>query len=79
MTTLIKETVLVDEDEMLQHIEITSNGKRVFCVHDGEPEDNNTGRNFQDCISVASLMQEAYEAGKAGKEWKFDYVDGVWE
>lgn len=79
MTTEIKETILLDEEEMSQHIKITRDGKRIFSVHDGEPEDNNTGRNFNDCVSVASLMQEAYDAGVAGEEWKFEYEDGVWE
>ena len=29
--------------------------------------------------TMEQAAKEAYEAGKAGKEWKFDYVDGVWE
>ena len=78
MTTLIKETVLVD-DELSQHITITANSERIFFVHDGEPEDNNTGRNFQDCSSVANLLQQAYEAGRSGEEWEFEYQDGNWE
>jgi len=79
MTKIIKEIVLVDEGYMTQHISIVADGKRIFSVHDGEPEDNNTGRNFQDCISVASLMEEAYKAGKSGEDWEFEYEDGVWE
>ena len=37
MTIEIKETILLNEEEMCQHIEITRDGKRIFSVHDGEP------------------------------------------
>ncbi len=38
--------------------------QKVFCVHDGEPEDNTLSRNFSDVYSLANLLQKAYNAGK---------------
>lgn len=55
-------------------IEIHVNGKRVFGAYDGEPEDNNLCRNFNECYNIDTLMQMAYEAGRAGES--FEIVSG---
>lgn len=34
--------------------------------HDGEPEDNTLGRNFNDCYLVAKLIKVAHELGLNG-------------
>ena len=52
---------------------IKINGKEVFEVSDGEPEDSNLSRNFNSCHSVPDLMKTAYEAGKAGES--FDLIE----
>jgi hypothetical protein len=43
------------------------NDKRVFYAMDGEPEDSNLSRDFNDCWSIPDLMKTAYEAGKNGE------------
>jgi len=55
--------------------EIEIDGKTVFSVHDGEPEDNSLGRNFNDCYRITSLLKRAYEAGKNGEEFTIEATD----
>ena len=56
-------------------LEIYINGKRVFSVGDGEPEDSNLSRDFNDCWKVTDLMRQAYDAGKNGEEFMLSYGD----
>ena len=58
-------------------LEIKIDGKRVFCVHDGEPEDNYLNRNFNDCLNIPKLMTMAYSEGLLNKPLniKFTQVD----
>lgn len=69
----------LEEFDYRDRIEIKrndSNGEKIiFSVGDGEPEDSNLGRDFNDCHSVLNLMQSAYEAGKRGEVWKFEFGD----
>lgn len=51
--------------------EIKIDGKGVFSVWDGEPEDANLARDFCDVYSIPDLMRKAWEAGKAGEELVF--------
>lgn len=56
------------EDDYQGSLDIFIDGKKEFSVHDGEPEDNNLYRNFNDCLSIVSLLKRAYDAGKNGEE-----------
>ena len=47
------------------------NGSEVALFFDGEPEDANLSRNFNDCWGIIALMEQAWKAGKAGET--FDY------
>ena len=49
-------------------LEIRFNGSRVFSVYDGEPEDSNLCRDFNDCWKIPDLIEKAYKAGLAGEE-----------
>lgn len=60
-----KAVIFCEDKECL---EIWMDDKLVFNVRDGEPEDNNLCRNFLDCKSVFSLLQQAYTAGKNGED-----------
>ena len=51
-------------------LEIHINGKSCFSVSDGEPEDANLSRDFNDCWNIPELMKEAFEAGKNGEEFE---------
>lgn len=64
MTTRAEE--FLDEYDYRDFVNIKVDGATVFDVHDGEPEDNNLGRNFSDCLDVTSLMKWAWQAGKDG-------------
>jgi hypothetical protein len=52
---------------------IKINGKKVFQVRDGEPEDNNLWRNFKDCFKIDDLLKMAFEAGSKGKNLEIVY------
>ena len=56
-------------------MEIHIDGKRVFSVSDGEPEDASLSRDFNDAYSVPDLLQRAYEAGKNGEPFEMSTVD----
>jgi len=56
-------------------LEIEIDGKVVFSVSDGEPEDSNLSRDFSDCYSIISFMKQAYEAGKRGESFDIEYEE----
>jgi len=39
---------------------------------DGEPEDANLGRDFNDIYKIKNAIQKAYEAGKNGESLDFE-------
>ena len=49
---------------------ILIDGVERFSVMDGEPEDSNLNRDFNDCWNVPDLMRSAYEAGKNGETFE---------
>jgi hypothetical protein len=67
--------VTTTDSEYNQSMEIYIEKHLAFSVYDGEPEDNNLGRNFEDCFSVPELMKKAYEAGKNGQKFELYYVE----
>lgn len=46
---------------------IIIDGKEVFSVWDGEPEDANLSRDFNDVLKIPDLMKRAYLAGLKGE------------
>jgi hypothetical protein len=48
-------------------LSISLDGVQHFYVADGEPEDNNLMRNFNDCYNVLGMLRVAYEAGYQGE------------
>lgn len=51
-----------------QMMSIWVDGYKEFRVRDGEPEDSNLGRDFNDCFLIADLMEMAHKAGLAGEK-----------
>jgi len=49
---------------------IIIDGKEVFSVSDGEPEDSNLSRDFSDCYNIPGLIERAYKAGEAGEDFE---------
>ena len=54
---------------------IEIDGKRVFCVADGESEDNTLFRNFNDVYKLEDILSTVYEAGVAGKRLEIEYKE----
>ncbi|OYT14790.1 MAG: hypothetical protein B7C24_16525, partial [Bacteroidetes bacterium 4572_77] len=67
MKTYFKVEEITEENEDLQvSLTITVNGIVVFHVAEGQPEDANLGRDFEDCYKIVELMEMANEAGLRG-------------
>ncbi len=47
---------------------IEIDGKTVFSVSDGDPEDNNLSRNFNDVYGLLNLLIRVHEAGTKGEK-----------
>lgn len=63
----------LEEYDYNDKLQIKIDGNLVFEVRDGEPEDNNLSRNFNDCWNIEDLMLMAYEAGK--RRENFEVID----
>jgi len=48
-------------------MKIMVDGESKFSVSDGEPEDSNIDRNFNDIYNIPELIELAFEAGKRGE------------
>ena len=55
-------------------VEVLIDGKKVFSVGDGEPEDNNLSRNFNDCYFIDGIIKQAYDAGKNGEKFETEEI-----
>lgn len=71
---LIRTEQRIEDLDYKEALKITIDGKSVFSVSDGEPEDSNLSRDFGDCFDVISLMEKMYNAGKSGIEVTFETV-----
>ena len=58
----------LEERDWQDVLEIRFNNRTVFTVHDGEPEDANLRRDFNDCLKIPDLLLKVYDAGKRGEE-----------
>ena len=63
-----------DQRDYCDDLEISIDGKRVFSVCDGEPEDNNLMRNFNDCYFIDRIIKQAHEAGKHGEALEIEEI-----
>lgn len=70
----IVEKITIDDDYR-QTLTIEVDGKGIFGVGDGEPEDSNLSRDFSDCLRITDLMKMAYDAGKNGEDWEYELID----
>jgi len=55
-------------------IETESGIKKSISFNEGEPEDMSFGRDLSDVFNISDLVKAAYEAGKAGEEYHFEYI-----
>ena len=72
INTLTEEAI--ERRDYRDAIEILIDDKRVFSACDGEPEDNNLSRNFNDCYSIDNLLKQAYDAGKNGEDFEIEGI-----
>ncbi len=72
-------TTAHDGDDYRDYLKIEINEKTVFSAMDGEPEDNNLSRNFNDCFSITDLMKLAYKAGAAAEPMGITTQEIDWE
>ena len=64
---IIVKTWLNEEDDYKTFYKLelkTDEGILVFTVHDGEPEDSNLSRDFNDVYDLPLLLNYAFKAGK---------------
>lgn len=66
---------VIESYDYRDELVIEIDGHRRFTVRDGEPEDSNLGRGFNDCYNIIGLMEEAYKLGKEGHEVVFESGD----
>lgn len=67
-----------DHDDASQVIVevIRDNGeKNSVSIGEGQPEDMYLFRDLSDAYSVFSLVKLAYEAGKAGEEFEYKFIE----
>ena len=70
--TLTKEAI--EDRDYRDAIEILIDSKKVFSVGDGEKEDNNLSRNFNDCYFIDNIIKQAYKAGKNGEDLEIEEI-----
>lgn len=74
---LIRVLTSVDEDDYRSRVEIdTPVGNLEF--GDGEPEDNNLGRNFNDVYSIAQLIKDVVNHIDEGETIEIEEVEVPW-
>jgi len=65
---------LYEERDYRDVLEILIDGKVKFLVSDGEPEDANLLRDFNDCWVIPELMHVAFDAGKNGEDFVIEEI-----
>jgi len=66
----IKIITQIDKEDYYNAMQIIIDDEEVFHVYDGEPEDSNLSRNFNDVYKIPDLLQKAYNAGVKGIPFK---------
>lgn len=55
---------------------IRDSGQKIeISAHEGEPEDNRFGRDLNFVFSISDLIRAAYDAGKKGEEFHYEYIE----
>jgi hypothetical protein len=61
------------KDYQSDGIRIEIDGVKAFEVHEGEPEDMTLGRNLNDCVSITTMLRQAFDAGANGETFELSY------
>ncbi len=70
----------VEDNDWRDLYVIEIDGEKVFEVGDGEPEDNNIARNFNDVYNLPDILNQVYNAGfnaerDGSLEFEYERVD----
>lgn len=77
----MKMTIKSRSEEQLEEYDykdcctIEIDGEKVFHVSDGEPEDANLSRDFNDVWNIPDILKRVYEAGKKGEILTIEQAD----
>ena len=75
ITTISSSDKFLEENDWRSHfsleVETEANTSKISFT-EGEPEDNNLGRNFNDVYSIEELLEMAHTAGKNGEALEFE-------
>ena len=66
----------LDLDENSHAYVIQINDEERLSFFEGNCEDNNLIRNFNDVTEIPDLLELVFEAGQNGEDLRIDYVDG---
>jgi hypothetical protein len=78
-TVIVKVIDAVDELDCRCYLKILIDDRKVFSAMDGEPEDNNLSRNFNNCFGIEGLLEQAFRAGERGEHFKIVRETVDWE
>lgn len=68
-----------DDFEFRQSLEIIVDGEDLALdFTDGEPEDNNLSRDFNDVFRIIELVKLAYDAGIRDEELQINEINKEW-
>jgi len=56
-------------------IDFDNGEKGAISFHEGEPEDMSFGRELSDVFKITNIVKAAYEAGKRGEEFNYEYIE----
>ena len=68
-----------DENDDRDALIIKIDGKLVFSAIDGELEDNSLMRNFNDCVGIVDLLEQAFMAGADKEEIEISQNKITWD
>lgn len=71
----IVETITTFDDGCKQSLEIAIDYKTHILFRDGEPEDSNISRDFNDVMKITDFMKLAYEAGVRGESFEVEIIN----
>ncbi len=63
----MKIDITTEFEDFRSSYELKINDIKALRFWDGEPEDNNIGRNFNDVHNILKVIKAAFEAGQKGE------------
>jgi hypothetical protein len=64
-----------DASNVIVNITNDKGEEREVSIGEGEPEDMYLFRDLSSAYSISDLIKMAYEAGKAGEEFEYEFIE----